>query len=346
MFSDTKRFIVVALLALTPCLSLTAKGQSKRRPPPHHGHESGHHFRGPGLGAGAQDLGAGSVSISQPNPADEMDAWSRWYQTEQTVKLMYEQIKRERLITKQLIEDYERRVRENTPSPEQERQLQKMAALQRSLDPPDYEIYSAQALNVLLEDLKPFQASTGKGLQLPLPQDMLGHFNVISVGDRSGNIGLLKKQGHLSWPLVLQAAEYQEPREALAALAPQAIDQAVHGGVQLETLQNMEDALGKLNSRLADNIKKLPAPRHIEAKHYLGELKEAFKLLEKPHAGNYFNGKFSARGKTVAELIGHMSRQGLKFAPSAAGDEAAYEFLHHYLVVYDVAAHQSLSHQD
>jgi hypothetical protein len=64
--------------------------------------------------------------------------------------------------------------------------------------------------------------------------------------------------------------------------------------------------------------------------------------LEKPHAGNYFTGKFSARGKTVGELIQNMSRQGLRFAPAVAGDEGAYENLHRYLVVYDVAAHQSI----
>ena len=70
-------------------------------------------------------------------------------------------------------------------------------------------------------------------------------------------------------------------------------------------------------------------------------MKEALKLLEKPHAGYYFSGKFSARGKTVAELIQHMSYQGLRFAPAVAGDEAAYENLHRALVVYDVAAHMS-----
>jgi hypothetical protein len=144
----------------------------------------------------------------------------------------------------------------------------------------------------------------------------------------------------------LRAAEYQEPREAFTALVPQAIDQAIHDGLQPETLQDMEIALGKLNGRLADNIKKLATPRHVESKRYLSELQEAVKLLEKPHAGNYFNGKFSARGKTVAELIQHMSKQGLRFAPAVEGDEGAYENLHRALVVYDVAAHYSQMAKD
>jgi hypothetical protein len=344
MFSHNKRFIVATLFVLTPLVSLNAVGQSKRHPY-HHGHRPGHHLGGQGIGP-LDPGGNQTVSISQPNPADELDAWSRWYQTEQTVKLMYEQIKRERLITKQLIEDYERRVRENTPSQEQERHLIKKAAWLRSLDPPEYEIHTGLALNILLEDLKPFQTSTGKSLQIPLSEDMLGQINVISIQDRSGNMAVLKNRGRLCWPVVLQAAEYREPRETFTALAPNAIDQAVNGGLQPKTLRDMQDALGKLNGRLSDNIKKLEPSRHIEGKRYLGELKEALKLLEKPHAGNYFNGKFSARGKTVAELIRHMSKQGLRFAPAVAGDEAAYENLHHYLVFYDVAAHQSLSHQD
>ena len=308
MFSYKKQFVLAALLALTPFVSLAASAQT-----------------------------------DTPMGAEVIDATRRWYEFEMSRKLLYEQLKREKITTKRHLDEYERQVRENTLSLEEQRHLTNRVALQRSLDPPAQEIYSAQALNVLLEDLKPFQAITGRGLQVPLAKEMLTHINVISIQDRSGNIGVLKNRGRLSWPLVLQAAEYQEPRESLTALAPRAVEQAVHGGVQPETLRGMEDALGKLNGRLADNIKKLPPPRYIESKRYLGELKEALKLLEKPHAGYYFSGKFSARGKTVGELIQHMSNQGLKFAPAVAGDEAAYENLHHYLVVYEVAAHQSRS---
>ena len=308
MFSYKKRLVLAAFLALTPFVSLTASAQT-----------------------------------DTPMGAEVIDATRRWYEFETSRKLLYEQLKREKLTTRQLWDEYERQVRENTPSLEEQRHLANQAALHRSLDPPAQEIYSAQALNVLLEDLKPFQAITGRGLQVPLAEEMLTHINVISIQDRSGNIGVLKNGGRLSWPLVLQTAEYQEPREGLTALAPRAVEQAVHGGVQPETLRGMEDALGKLNGRLGDNIKKLPPPRYIESKRYLGELKGALRLLEKPQAGNYFSGKFSARGKTVGELIQHMSRQGLRFAPAVAGDEAAYENLHHYLVVYDVAAHQSRS---
>jgi hypothetical protein len=225
-------------------------------------------------------------------------------------------------------------------SPEQKRQLSKMDELRRSLNPPKHEIYSALALNTLLDDLQGFQALGGQGPPVALDADLLRHFNVIWKQD-TGNIGLLKNEGRLTWPVALRTAEHQEPRDALNVLVPQAIKQAVRGGVEADTLGELKAALGKLNGQLSANIAKLPAPRHIEAKRFLGQLDDALKVLAKPHAGDYFSGKFSAQGNSIADLVQHMTRHGLKFAPAVTGDETAYEGLHRALAVYDVAAHTS-----
>jgi hypothetical protein len=40
----------------------------------------------------------------------------------------------------------------------------------------------------------------------------------------------------------------------------------------------------------------------------------------------------------VPELVEHMTKEGLEFAPAVAGDEAAYLSLHRALATYDVAA--------
>ena len=50
---------------------------------------------------------------------------------------------------------------------------------------------------------------------------------------------------------------------------------------------------------------------------------------------NYFNQKWVAKGKTVAELIQNMTAAGLRFAPATPGDEGAYRALHFALVAYD-----------
>jgi hypothetical protein len=44
----------------------------------------------------------------------------------------------------------------------------------------------------------------------------------------------------------------------------------------------------------------------------------------------------------VGELVNHMTRQGLRFAPATAGDEAAYLAVQRALAEYDVAARSQL----
>src|SRR5439155_7563459 len=110
MFSYNKRFIVAALFALTPFVSLTPEARSQHK---HHGgHHHGHGFHHNWPGAGAQDSGGSqpaSVSITEPNPADLLNALTHAYEMEMSRKLTYEQLKRERLETKWIMAEYERR---------------------------------------------------------------------------------------------------------------------------------------------------------------------------------------------------------------------------------------------
>ena len=64
--------------------------------------------------------------------------------------------------------------------------------------------------------------------------------------------------------------------------------------------------------------------QYIEAKRYLNQLSAAIKALSDPKVANYFNNRWNAKGKNVAELVSHMKREGLAFVPATPGDEAAY----------------------
>lgn len=52
---------------------------------------------------------------------------------------------------------------------------------------------------------------------------------------------------------------------------------------------------------------------------------------------NYFNNTWNARGKSVAEMISHLTREGLTFAPAAPGDEAAYRAVYQALRAFDAS---------
>ena len=73
-------------------------------------------------------------------------------------------------------------------------------------------------------------------------------------------------------------------------------------------------------------------------------LKSDFRSMSKPpDARHYFTGKYAPRGKTVAELVQHMTEQGLQFAPSVMGDEDAYLALHRALAACDMNAQAQLA---
>src|SRR5207253_647781 len=94
------------------------------------------------------------------------------------------------------------------------------------------------------------------------------------------------------------------------------------------------------------DIPKLPTKDYIAAKRFLVQLNDGLRLLSQPDAENYFNGRYAPRAETVADLIDHMTKEGLKFAPAVPGDETAYENLHRALAVYVVTALDSVRQDD
>ena len=81
---------------------------------------------------------------------------------------------------------------------------------------------------------------------------------------------------------------------------------------------------------------------YIEANTFINNLNDAIKALQQPDAGNYFTGKYALKAKTVPELVNFMTAQGLQFAPSTPGDEAAYAALQEALASYDRAVNPNV----
>jgi hypothetical protein len=93
---------------------------------------------------------------------------------------------------------------------------------------------------------------------------------------------------------------------------------------------------------LHDKVGEMPPLEYSESKRYLNQLGEAVKALQDPNVRNYLNGKYAAKGKTVAELVENLTRvQGLEFAPATPGDEAAYRALYQAMHAYDTGLTQN-----
>jgi len=207
-------------------------------------------------------------------------------------------------------------------------------ALKRSSrNPPLTEIWSGEALNSLYNHLAKRQGQASKGPSIDLDEDVLKHINVTT--GTAGNIGLLRDGGRLQWPVALKRPEHAEARKSLSALLPIAFHQVTSNhGVAGNVGRDIQASLKSLDDTLKKNINELTPSQYIESLRYLNFLKEGIKGLQGDQAADYLNGKYAAKGKTVAELIKYMTENGLKFASATPGEEGAYRVLHSAMVAY------------
>jgi hypothetical protein len=277
--------------------------------------------------------------------ADLASSLGHYLINEQRAYLVREQVRQAKIETRRRAFDeylYERR---NAPTWEDDRERLLALALRRSRnDPPLTEIWSGKALNDLLADVQKYRGKVSPGLApaFELDEDLIKRINV-SAGKAPGSAGLLKNDGKLVWPLGLRALKPRdradELRQQLSSLLPEAVGQAVNGRVDPQAIRELARAADELQELLTRNVSELPPGTYMDAKRFLAGLEDGIRLLQQPDAGLYFTQKYTAKGKTVPDLVEHMTRTGLVFAPAVSGDEAAYVAVHRALAAYDAALH-------
>jgi len=265
--------------------------------------------------------------------ADIITAQGTWFKDVQNALTLKEKFKQEQLATRRKkLEEYLYE-RERTPTQEDERQRQLQVQISRSLnDPPTSEIWSGQALNNIIADIRKVEEKNPNRPSINIDDDVLRHIN-LSPG--IGNPGLLRNEGRLHWPLTLQGDDFKSQRELLNSLAPEAVRQAVNGRVDPGSLRDMVDSVAKMRQTLAASIKDLSPNQFIEANRFLSQLDDALKILGRPDAGDLIRPQLAGKSTSVADLLKYMGDKGLVFAPAVTGDESAYAAIHRALVAYD-----------
>jgi hypothetical protein len=205
-------------------------------------------------------------------------------------------------------------------------------------DPPATEVWSGRSLNELLRSIQSL-GSLNRGPNIALDEDTLKSINL--SGGARGNVGMLRDGGKLSWPLPLQEAQFSENRDRLAKNLRRAVaDLQGKDPVEPALLRDINNDFKALNEKVSASADDLSPGQYIEAKRFLNQLASAVRALSDPKAVNYFNNTWNAKGKTVAELVAHMTKEGLVFAPAAPGDEAAYSSLYQSLRQFEAGMHQ------
>jgi len=206
-------------------------------------------------------------------------------------------------------------------------------------DPPATDVWSGRSLNELLRSIKATGA-INRGPNLPLDDDTLKHINLTT--GTSGNIGMLKDDGRLAWPLPLKEAQFAELQKSLDKNLRRAVaDLKGKDPVDSALLNDINKQFKELNDKLGGSTDELSPGQYIEAKRYLNQLSSAIKALQDPKAPNYFNNTWNAKGKNAAELVANMSKEGLMFAPAAPGDEGAYTALYQVLRTFEAGLQMS-----
>jgi hypothetical protein len=269
--------------------------------------------------------------------ADLTRADAQYWQTIQQAKLTRQETIRSSLETRRAMIEEAEWERAHMPDPEKIRQ----EAIQRELtrarvSPPLNDVWSARALNALLRHLITQQGDGVRGPKVPLNEDVVNHVN-LQVGDSTGNVGLLKKNGDLEWPESLLGGAFKEGRERINALIHTAHRSVASGkNPDAATLSDLQDQYRKMRETLDNNVSDLKPDEYIEAKNYLRQIANTITALKDPNVSKQFNDDWKPKANSVHELVKHMREKGLLFAPAVTDqDQAAYVALYHALAAFD-----------
>jgi hypothetical protein len=298
--------------------------------------------------------GYGNVILPDPyggylkGAAAVIDSQGRYLISVQQAYLEKEKVKAAQLASRRAAYEEWLWERANLPTLEDERQRVAREQYRRAQnDPPLPEVWSGQALNVLLQNVQTM-VSKKQGPSIALDEEVINKINLNS-GKAGINFGLLKNEGNLTWPLALRdlqpADQSKELRDQLQTLSKQAVGRAKEGQVDPGTIREMEATVDKLNKMLVKNVGDMPFGQYSEGKRYVSQLYDGIKALREPNAADFANGKFKVKGNTVADLLDYMTKNGLQFAPAVAGEEGAYVALHRALVAYAQAAQPTLERE-
>ncbi len=268
--------------------------------------------------------------------ADVTRANAEYYQTIQQAKLLRQEAIRSSIQTRRAMIEEAEWERQHMPDPEKIRQQALEKELERARStPPLQDIWDASALNALLRYLIAQQGQGMKGPNVPLTEDTLDHVN-LTVGGTRANVGLLKNNAELQWPLPLQRELFKEPRERISALMREAYKSAANGNKpDSSTISDLRHSYDKFRKTLSSNVDQLTPDEYIEANKYLNDVGRSIDALRSANVVRFLDGSWKAKAHNVAELVQFMRENGLWFAAATPKDTAAYVSLYNSLASFD-----------
>jgi hypothetical protein len=274
--------------------------------------------------------------------ADVMNASGQYMIQNQQANMGREQVKSAHIDNRRKMFDELRYERENTPTQWQRQAADRQEQLmQARTNPPLTEIWEGISLNLLLDDIRQIQASTGlRGAIIPLDPDILPHIS-LTTGSARQSSTMLANGGNLKWPPALDEPRFDETRKQITQLFAQATKEAGSpDGLDGQTRRQLKTAIDRLQNGIDDAVADMSPTDNIRAKTFANQVAASARLLDDPNVAKTINGDWAARGATVDELIANMTRNGQRFGPAGPADKPFYTSLYYSVLQYNLSLMQ------
>lgn len=283
-------------------------------------------YSSPGFGAGAYLMGA----------SDVMRSYGNVIQAQESARILREQANQAKLKTRKDAFELDMYIKANTPTYTQEQERVARVTLRRiQTNSLPGEVTNGKSLNYLLDDLRKFPNKKIALEPMTLSEGVLAR---LSVTKHTYGLGLLRDDGRVAWPTALQERMTVGQRKQLDEQLKELVKGAYREKLDVNLLKDVRTEVDKMRDDLVKHVNETPTNQYIDAKRFLQEFHEATVALEKGEAP--LQAKFQREiegGRTVQELVDFMVKNGLRFGPATANDEAAYRAVHSALATFDIA---------
>jgi hypothetical protein len=200
-----------------------------------------------------------------------------------------------------------------------------------AIEPPASEVLAGRALNLLFRSAVA-SGRVGRGPVIALEAETLKGIN-LAPASSNADLGLIKNDGKLSWPLGLQEEAFDGPRNRIDSNMVAAVKELRYGKAPgRAVLKDLQADYQALSDQLDAKIHDLTPTDYILSRRYLTKVQDTIRTLQDPAVATYFDRSWASTVLTVGDLVMYMTRKGLEFAPAAApGDDACYTSLYHSL---------------
>lgn len=332
MPNNLRRLVIVAVMMLV---------QSNARAQGVFGNYSAGLGAGYGGYGGARSEWFGLAALTEAN--------SKYHLTIQEARIKQQEAERERAKTSivweetklQLIDLKSKQITAAREYRENVRKQQRLETLNWSRDnPPPHYIMSGLALNVIFEEIMNNKLDSGSvGPKIEVDPELLLHLNLNSgTGYNGAGLGILKANGMLIWPVLMRTPDMDSARRDMDRLVSQGVRMAQSDMLDLSTYLAIKKGVENLQKFVDGQISTLTPDEYLVANRFVSGLEKEVKIFNRTaDAKKLFNGGFEAKGDNVGDVLEHMYRQGLKFAPAGEGDREYYQQFYNRLMQYDQA---------